>query len=143
MPATIGPIARYGALSGRERIALSYFLVFIGAGIGGALRHGVNHLSLAWLGPGFPWGTLFVNLAGGLLIGAVAGLLAEKITGSYELRLFLTVGLLGGFTTFSAFSLEVALMWQRGEYGAALAYSLASVIVSVGAVFAGLALASR
>ena len=122
---------------------MSYFLVFIGAGIGGALRHGVNRLSLAWFGPGFPWGTLFVNVAGGLLIGAVAGLMAERVTGSQELRLFLTTGLLGGFTTFSAFSLEVALMWQRGEYGAALAYSLASVIVSVAAVFAGLALGSR
>ena len=130
-------------MSGRERIALSYFLVFIGAGIGGALRHGVNRLSLAWLGPGLPWGTLFVNLAGGLLIGAAAGMMAEKVTGSQELRLFLTTGLLGGFTTFSAFSLEVALMWQRGEYGAALAYSLASVVLSVAAVFAGLALASR
>lgn len=94
-------------------------------------------------GPGFPWGTLFVNVAGGLVIGAVAGMMAEKATGSQELRLFLTTGLLGGFTTFSAFSLEVALMWQRGEYGAALAYSLASVIVSVAAVFAGLALGSR
>ncbi|HEY0327021.1 MAG TPA: fluoride efflux transporter CrcB [Allosphingosinicella sp.] len=122
---------------------MSYFLVFIGAGIGGALRHGVNRLSLASFGPGFPWGTLFVNVAGGLVVGAIAGLMAEKVTGSQELRLFLTTGLLGGFTTFSAFSLEVALMWQRGEHGAALAYSLASVVISVGAVFAGLALAAR
>lgn len=122
---------------------MSYLLVFIGAGIGGALRHGVNRLSLAWFGPGFPWGTLSVNLAGGLLVGVAAGLLAEKISGMQELRLFLTTGLLGGFTTFSAFSLEVALMWQRGDYGLALAYGLASVIVSVGAVFAGLAIGSR
>jgi fluoride exporter len=118
-----------------------YLAVFVGGGIGAALRHGVNRAALAQFGPGFPYGTLFVNVAGGLAMGLLAGLFLAKGGGSQELRLFLTTGVLGGFTTFSAFSLESALMWQRGEIGALAAYVAGSVLLSIAALFLGLAAA--
>jgi CrcB protein len=118
----------------------SYFLVFLGAGIGGALRHGVN-LSVARLfGPGFPWGTLTVNVVGGFAMGLIAEWLALRAGAAWtqHLRLFLTTGILGGFTTFSAFSLDAVLLWDRGEGGAAVGYVLASVILSLAGLVAGL-----
>ena len=121
------------------RVIGGYLAVFIGGGLGAALRHGVNRASLAWLGPAFPYGTLLVNVTGGLLMGAIAELLLIKGGGSQEFRLFLTTGLLGGFTTFSAFSLEAGLMWQRSEFAALGAYVAASVLLSIGALFAGMA----
>lgn len=87
----------------------AYIAVFIGGGLGAVLRHAINCLALAYLGNRFPFGTLFVNAAGSLVMGVLAGLFASAGSGSQELRLFLTIGLLGGFTTFSAFSLEAAL----------------------------------
>lgn len=117
---------------------MSYFLVFLGGGIGAALRHGVNRAALAFFGESFPFGTLFVNVTGSLLLGVVAGLFLEKGGASQELRLFLTTGILGGFTTFSAFSLDAALMWQRGDYAALCAYLFSSVALSIGALFAGM-----
>jgi CrcB protein len=109
--------------------------------LGGALGAGGRHLAgvaaLRWLGPGFPWATLFVNLLGSLLMGLLAGWLV-RAGGSEQARLFLAVGVLGGFTTFSAFSLELGLMLQRGELGSAAAYILASVIGGVLLLFAGL-----
>lgn len=117
-------------------------MVFLGGGIGAALRHAVNRVALAWLGPGFPWGTLFVNVAGGVLMGVIAGVLLVKGGGSQEWRLFLTTGILGGFTTFSAFSLDAAVMWQRGDHLACAAYAAGSVVLSVAGLFAGMA-ASR
>jgi len=116
-----------------------YLAVFLGAGLGGALRHAVNRASLAWLGPGFPYGTLIVNVAGGLLMGVLAELFLVKGGGSQEFRLFLTTGLLGGFTTFSAFSLDAALMWERSDYAALGGYVIGSVVLSVGALFLGMA----
>ena|SRR5687767_13838015 len=116
-----------------------YLAVFVGAGLGGMLRHAVNRASLAWLGPAFPYGTLFVNVAGGLLMGVMAELFLVKGGGSQEFRLFLTTGLLGGFTTFSAFSLEAALMWERSDYAALGSYIAASVLLSVAALFLGMA----
>ena len=116
-----------------------YLAVFVGAGLGGMLRHAVNRASLAWLGPAFPYGTLFVNIAGGLLMGVMAELFLAKGGGSQEFRLFLTTGFLGGFTTFSAFSLEAALMWERSDYAALGAYVAASVLLSVVALFLGMA----
>ena len=118
---------------------MSYLLVFIGGGIGAALRHGINRGSLALLGPSFPYGTLFVNVIGGLLMGVAAGLFLAKPGISQEVRLFLTTGLLGGFTTFSAFSLDAAVIWQRGDYGALAVYVLGSVILSIGGLFLGMA----
>ena len=116
-----------------------YLAVFIGGGLGAALRHGVNRASLFYLGTAFPYGTLLVNVTGGLLMGAIAELLLIKGGGSQEFRLFLTTGLLGGFTTFSAFSLEAGLMWQRSEFAALGAYVGASVLLSIGGLFAGMA----
>ena len=113
------------------------FLVMLGGAIGAGLRHLVGLATLRVLGPGFPWGTLAVNLAGGLAMGLLAGWLVRD-GGSDSARLFLGVGILGGFTTFSAFSLEVGLMLQRGELGVAAAYIAASVIGSVALLFASL-----
>lgn len=115
-----------------------FLAVFVGAGLGGMLRHGVNRASLAYLGPAFPYGTLFVNIAGGLLMGVMAELFLVKGGGSQEFRLFLTTGLLGGFTTFSAFSLDAALMWQRSDYMALGSYVVASVLLSIAALFLGM-----
>ena len=116
-----------------------YLAVFLGAGLGGILRHVVNRASLAWLGPGFPYGTLIVNVVGGLLMGVVAELFLAKGGGSQEFRLFITSGLLGGFTTFSAFSLDAAMMWERSDYAALSGYVIASVVLSIGALFVGMA----
>ena len=120
----------------------AYFLVFLGAGIGGALRHGVNVACTRICGTAFPWGTLSVNLVGSFFMGAIAAWLALK-TGegwSQPLRLFLATGILGGFTTFSAFSLDAVLLWERGAMGPAAAYVAASVLFSIAGLVAGLAL---
>ena len=114
-------------------------LVFIGGGIGAALRHGVNRGAFALLGPSFPYGTLLVNVTGGLLTGIAAGLFLAKADISQEIRLFVTTGLLGGFTTFSAFSHDAALICQRGDYSALAVYVLGSVILSIGGLFLGMA----
>lgn len=118
---------------------MHYLVVFIGGGIGAALRHGVNRAALSWLGPGFPYGTMFVNVAGGLLIGVLAELFLARGGGSQTFRLFLTTGILGGFTTFSAFSLDAALMWQRSDYAALAVYVTGSVLLSIAALFLGMA----
>ena len=118
---------------------MSYLVVFVGGGLGAALRHGVNRASLAYLGPNFPYGTLFVNIAGGLLMGVLAELFLVKGGGSQAFRLFFTTGLVGGFTTFSAFSLEAALMWQRSEYLTLGSYVTGSVLFSIAALFFGMA----
>jgi CrcB protein len=117
-------------------------LVFLGAGIGGALRHGVNVGCARMCGTAFPWGTLTVNIVGSLLMGAIAGWLAFRAGEGWSqpLRLFLTTGILGGFTTFSAFSLDAVLIWERGQIGLAAAYVCASVLLSIGGLVAGLAL---
>ena len=96
-----------------------YAIVFVGAGIGGALRHGVNVSAARLFGLGFPFGTLIVNVVGSFLIGALAGYFAFRPGIGQHLRLFLTTGVLGGFTTFSAFSLDTALLIERHAYGAA------------------------
>ena len=118
---------------------MTYLLVFLGGGLGAALRHLVNRLAFAAFGPALPVGTLFVNVAGGFFMGLLAALFLAKGGGDQALRLFLVTGLLGGFTTFSAFSLESALMWQRGEWAALAAYAIGSVVLSVGALFLGMA----
>jgi len=117
----------------------SYLVVFIGGGLGAALRHGVNQASLTVLGPDYPYATVIVKVAGGLMMGVAVELGLLKGSGSQEFLLFLTTGLLGGFTTFSAFSLDAALMWQRSDYAALGIYVAASVVLSIGALFAGMA----
>ncbi|KFG68244.1 fluoride efflux transporter CrcB [Microvirga sp. BSC39] len=121
---------------------LSYLLVFLGAGIGGALRHGVNVGCARLCGSPFPWGTLTVNVVGSFLMGLIASWLSVKAGEGWSqpLRLFLTTGILGGFTTFSAFSLDAVLIWERGQMGLAVAYIGASVILSVAGLLTGLAL---
>lgn len=104
--------------------------VMIGGAIGAGLRHLVGMGGLRLFGPGFPWWTLTVNLVGGLAMGLLAGTLAR--TGASEnIRLFAAVGVLGGFTTYSAFGLETWLMIERGEAITAFAYIAASVIGAV------------
>lgn len=117
-------------------------LVFVGSGIGGVLRHLVNVLGQRLLGPTFPWWTLTVNVVGGAAMGMIVGWFALRAGEGWSqpLRLFLTTGIVGGFTTFSAFSLDAVVLWQRGETGLAATYVIASVVLSIGAVFAGLAL---
>lgn len=119
-------------------------LVAMGGAAGAAARYGVGVLTGRWLGHGWPWATLGVNLLGGLLMGLLVGWLAHRGGADQErLRLLLGVGVLGGFTTFSAFSLEVALMVERREWTSAGLYVSASVVLSVAALFAGLLLARR
>ncbi|KLJ00384.1 fluoride efflux transporter CrcB [Luteimonas sp. FCS-9] len=114
-------------------------LVFLGGGLGAALRHGVNMLALR-AGTTFPYGTLCINVVGSLVMGMVVSWFALRSGLSPSLRLFLTTGVLGGFTTFSAFSLEAALLYERGEPGLAAAYVVASVVLSIGGLFAGMGL---
>lgn len=117
-------------------------LVALGGALGASCRHLVNTGSLRLFGPGFPLGTLTVNVLGGLLMGLLAGFLAFRYSGGGQgIRLFLGTGILGGFTTFSAFSLDAVLLWERGQPAAALAYVLGSVVLSIAALLAGLSLA--
>ncbi|WP_343521537.1 fluoride efflux transporter CrcB [Sphingomonas sp.] len=116
-------------------------LVMLGGAVGAGARHLTGRAALALWGPGFPWGTLIVNVAGGLAMGLLAGWLAARSSGDEALRALLGVGVLGGFTTFSAFSLETANMLQRGDHGIALLYILASVAGAILTLFAGLQLA--
>lgn len=117
---------------------MGFIIVFLGAGLGGALRHAVNLAALRWLGSGFSVGTMAINIAGSFAMGLIAALFVIKGELPQEWRLFLTTGVLGGFTTFSAFSLETALLYERGETLGAAAYVAASIILSIAAVFAGL-----
>jgi CrcB protein len=117
-----------------------YLIVFLGGGIGAALRHGVNIAAARALGTGFPFGTLTVNVVGSLVMGLMAAWFAFEGSPSQHWRLFLTTGILGGFTTFSTFSLDTALLYERGELGLAALYVVVSVAAGVAGLFAGLAL---
>ena len=117
---------------------MAYLFVFLGGGLGAALRHGVNVLAARLLGTHYPYGTLTVNVVGSLLMGLLVAYLAFKGDASQHWRLFMATGVLGGFTTFSAFSLDVAVLYERGAVGLALGYVLISVGVSILALFAGL-----
>src|SRR5689334_24576814 len=116
-----------------------YLIVFLGAGVGGALRHGVNVGSAKLFGYGFPFGTMIVNVAGSFLMGLLAGYFAFRPGVPQHMRLFLTTGVLGGFTTFSAFSLDTALLIERHSLGLAAGYAVGSVAASISALFFGLA----
>jgi fluoride exporter len=119
---------------------MNYLIVFAGAGIGGALRHGVNIAVAKIWGIDFPFGTLSINVFGSLAMGLVVGYFAYIGAAPQQLRLFLTTGMVGGFTTFSAFSLETVMLYERGQWAAAAAYVISSTALSVGALFAGLVL---
>lgn len=116
---------------------MAYLIVFIGAGLGGALRHCVNVVAMRL---GYPTygGTLFINVTGSFLIGIVVGYFALKGHLPLRLQLFLTTGILGGYTTFSTFSLETVLLVERGQYGTAASYVVGSVVLSTAGTFAAL-----
>ncbi len=113
-------------------------LVALGGAIGAAFRHLSGIAALRLMGLAFPWGTLFVNVFGSLLMGLFIAWLTKRSGTSNELRLFVATGILGGFTTFSAFSLDVANLVERGAGVGAASYVIASVVLSVSAVFIGL-----
>lgn len=113
-------------------------IVFLGAGLGGLMRHFMNAWVTAFAGAGFPYGIMAINILGSTAMGLVAGWFAFRGAGLGDLRLFLATGILGGFTTFSAFSLDAALLIERGETAAAAAYVVGSVVLSVIGLFLGL-----
>lgn len=115
-------------------------IVALGGAVGASLRHLTGLAALRLMGPGFPWGTLAVNVVGSFAMGVFIELLARRLEASIELRLLIATGLLGGFTTFSAFSLDAVVLWERGETASAIGYIAASVILAIGALFAGLSL---
>ena len=119
---------------------MSYLLVFVGGGLGATLRHVINIFCARCIGTGFPWGTFIINISGSTVMGLIAGYLALKGETSQPWRLFLMTGILGGYTTFSAFSLDTAVLYERGELGLAAAYIIGSVVLSIAGLFAGLAL---
>ena len=112
--------------------------VGVGGGLGALLRYFLaGSLQPAWW-PGFPFGIFIVNITGGLAMGVIAELAALKLQMTPEMRAFLTTGVLGGYTTFSTFSLDSALLMERGAYVQALTYIVGSVVLSIFALFAGL-----
>lgn len=121
---------------------LAYFIVFIGAGLGGALRHGVNLTCARYCGLEFPWGTLIINVAGSIVMGLFAGYFAMRSSEAWtqQARLFAMTGILGGFTTFSAFSLDTVGLWERGAHVSAGLYVAGSVVVAISGLIVGLAI---
>jgi fluoride exporter len=118
----------------------SYFLVFVGGGLGATLRHLVNVVCPRLFGTAFPYHTFIINITGSIVMGLIAGYLAFRGEASQAWRLFLMTGILGGYTTFSAFSLDTAILYERGEIGLAALYVIGSVVLSIAGLFAGLAL---
>ena len=118
--------------------AMSYLYVFLGGGLGAAARYGLNIGVPRVMGNGCPWHTLMINISGCFVMGLVTAWLASRPNVAPEWRLFLTTGILGGYTTFSAFSLDFAQLLERGDASAGFAYAAASVLLSILACFAGL-----
>jgi CrcB protein len=115
-------------------------LVALGGGLGASARYLTNLAALRVAGPHFPWGTILVNIIGSFAMGVLIETLTRRTGTSMEVRSFLATGFLGGFTTFSAFSLDFALMWERGDQWIGAMYLSASVVLSILALFAGLSL---
>jgi fluoride exporter len=126
--------------AGVGKAQMNYVLVFIGGGLGSTLRHIINVVSPRILGTAFPYHTFIINISGSIVMGLIAGYLAFKGEASQPWRLFLMTGILGGYTTFSAFSLDAVLLYERGAIWLALFYVLGSVVFSIFGLFAGLAL---
>jgi CrcB protein len=120
--------------------AFAFLLVFLGGGLGSILRHAVNEKGPALWGVNYPWGTVFVNIVGSLVMGLIAGWFALRGHSGQLPRLFLTTGILGGFTTFSTFTLDASLLLERGDMWTGMAYIVGSVVVGIVALFAGLAI---
>jgi CrcB protein len=119
---------------------MNYVMVFVGGGLGASLRHFINVACAKGFGTNFPYGTFIINISGSTVMGLIAGYLAFKGEASQPWRLFLMTGILGGYTTFSAFSLDAVLLYERGALGLAAFYVLGSVAFSIAGLFAGLAL---
>ncbi|HEX5517042.1 MAG TPA: fluoride efflux transporter CrcB [Pseudolabrys sp.] len=119
---------------------MGFLIVFVGGGIGAALRHGFNLAFARLFGTAFPYATLFENASGSIAMGVLVALFAFRSGIPHHWQLFLTTGILGGYTTFSTFSLDVAVLYERGEIGLAALYVLLSVVLSIGGLFGGLAL---
>ena len=120
--------------------SIGYLIVFLGGGIGAALRHGFNLAFARLVGTAFPYATLFENVSGSIVMGMLVATFAFRSGIPHHWQLFLTTGILGGYTTFSTFSLDVALLYERGQIGVAAVYVLLSVVLSIGGLFAWLAL---
>lgn len=114
------------------------FIVFVGSGLGGVARHLLNSFIAGLSGSGFPWGILTINITGSIVLGLLAEWLALRGHVSPDVRLFLTTGFIAGYTTFSTFSLDTALLFERGQPALAVAYVLASVVFSIVGLFAGM-----
>src|SRR5471030_844693 len=123
-----------------ESLRMNYLLVFVGGGLGSVLRYLVNVICPRLFGTAFPYHTFIINITGSTVMGLIAGYFAFKGDASQSWRLFLMTGILGGYTTFSAYSLDAALLYERGELGLAAFYVLGSVGFSILGLFAGLAL---
>lgn len=119
---------------------MGFLIVFLGGGIGAALRHGVNLASARLFGFAFPYATLIENVSGSLAMGMLAAYFAFKGGAGQHWRLFLTTGILGGYTTFSAFSLDTMLLYERGQVGLAALYVTLSIVLAIGGLFAGFAI---
>ncbi|MFZ5737037.1 MAG: fluoride efflux transporter CrcB [Pseudomonadota bacterium] len=119
---------------------MAYLVVFVGGGLGAMLRHFINTFSGRLLGTAFPYHTFLINVTGSIVMGLIAGYFAFKGGSSQHFRLFLMTGILGGYTTFSAFSLDAALLYERGAIGLAALYVIGSVVLAIAGLFAGLAL---
>lgn len=119
---------------------LSLVLVFVGGGLGSMARHLTGRASLALFGPSFPYGTLGINVLGSFAMGVVAGWFALRGHADQSVRLFLTTGIIGGFTTYSTFSLETALLWERGDVLSVMFYVGGTLLLGFVGIFGGLAL---
>ena len=117
---------------------LGYVVVFIGAGVGGAIRHAMNIWVARLMGTHFPWHTFVINITGSLVMGLVAGWFAEKGGATSHVRLFLATGVLGGYTTFSAYSLDAVLLWERHEHLLSALYVSGSVVCAIAGLMLGL-----
>lgn len=119
---------------------MNYLLVFVGGGLGSVLRYWVNVICGRLFGTDFPYGIMLINITGSTVMGLIAGYLAFKGEAAQSWRIFIMTGILGGYTTFSAFSLDAALLYERGEIGLAALYVIGSVVLAIAGLFAGLAL---
>ena len=119
---------------------MGFLIVFVGGGIGAALRHGFNLAFARLFGTAFPHATVFENVSGSVVMGVLVAWFAFRGGIPQHWQLFLTTGILGGYTTFSTFSLDVAVLYERGEIGLAALYVMLSVALSIGGLFGGLAL---
>jgi CrcB protein len=117
-------------------------VIFVGAGLGGLLRHFTNQMCQRWFGTDLPWGVFIINVSGSFLMGVATGVLAFKATAAWphSLRLFMTTGVLGGYTTFSAFSLDAVVLIERGDFMEAGLFIAGSVVLSIASLLLGLGL---